>query len=512
MAKGDPRSATRQLLLAIDDHSLPLKKSLCLYLSKPEVRAAPVLTPSRDDRDAPDFISTSFYGTVLFDDGLYRMWYYATGARASAHEGKDGHAEPFVQGPMCYAESEDGLNWTKPNLGQVLYKGSRENNVIDLPETWLPNPRTEGITLIKDEEEPDPARRYKLMYNYHPDDRDFYTVRTATSHDGLNWTAGSELPIDEFVEQASFYKHDGLYIINAQTCSPYQAGEGGAAIGRQGFAWVSPDFDNWLQESAASFLLPEPADPADRGPRMPYDQVHLGVGAAGLGNVVVGLYCIWHNPDYTMENLDFSGDLGLVVSNDGLYFREPVKGHVFLSAEESPATPIEGRPYPTILYQGNGIVNAGDETRIYHGRGRWGDIYYGRPFGEGKYTEDMYSEVALATLPRDRWGAVGLFPDRAEGSVWSAPVRLPEGQPEIVLNADDADTMRVEISDARFGLIPGYSGADSGVVTVEGGLDCPVEWSGEKLAALAGKQVRLRVHLKRREREEPRLYAVYISP
>ena len=49
-----------QLLLAIDDHSLPWKKSLCYYLSKPEARAAPVLTPSREDPSAPDHIASHF--------------------------------------------------------------------------------------------------------------------------------------------------------------------------------------------------------------------------------------------------------------------------------------------------------------------------------------------------------------------------------------------------------------------------------------------------------------------
>ena len=61
----------------------------------------------------------------------------------------------------------------------------------------LPNPQTETISLIKEAGDSDPERRYKLVYNYHPEDRGFYTVRTATSADGLNWTAGPELPIDE---------------------------------------------------------------------------------------------------------------------------------------------------------------------------------------------------------------------------------------------------------------------------------------------------------------------------
>ena len=42
------------MLLAIDDASLPLRSNLCYYLTKPSVRQEPVLTPSRDDPDAPE--------------------------------------------------------------------------------------------------------------------------------------------------------------------------------------------------------------------------------------------------------------------------------------------------------------------------------------------------------------------------------------------------------------------------------------------------------------------------
>ncbi|WP_240928387.1 hypothetical protein [Thalassoroseus pseudoceratinae] len=31
---------------------------------------------------------------------------------------------------VCYAESSDGINWTKPNLGLVEFDGSKENNII----------------------------------------------------------------------------------------------------------------------------------------------------------------------------------------------------------------------------------------------------------------------------------------------------------------------------------------------------------------------------------------------
>ena len=477
---------------------------MCYYLTKPTVRPEPVLVPSREDHNAPDFVSTHFYGTVLFDEGCYRMWYYGAGLGA----------EPGTvrEGPICYAESEDGIEWVKPNLGQVNYKGSCSNNAILLPE-----PRTEGVELIKDEEDPDPTRRYKMVYESFVPSREYPTIRTATSPDGLHWTAGPETLVPEAMEQAGFYKFNGFYFVNAQM---WPRGEGGRKRGRQGHAVVSPDFDRWLHESGESFALPEPGDPEQCGSDKPYDQVHLGVGAFSLGNVLVGLYCIWRNRPHPTPGDWFglgttSGDLGLVVSNDGLHFREPVKGHVYISQDESPVTPAVSQWYPTILEQANGILNVGDETRIYHGR--WRNARYVNPSipvdkenESAYYRSDYYAEVGLATLPRDRWGALGLFPDQTEGTVWSAPVTLPKGGCQVSLNADGASDMRVEISDERFSLLSGYSGDASGVADGSG-LGCAVAWPAGNPEGLGGQTVRFRVHLERTGDLEPRLYAVYLG-
>ena len=81
------RPAILLLLLAIDDVSLPLRKNVCLYLSKPEVRAAPVLEPSPVGTNAPDNLAAHFYGTVLhdraYDGAKFRLWYDA------CHRGAD---------------------------------------------------------------------------------------------------------------------------------------------------------------------------------------------------------------------------------------------------------------------------------------------------------------------------------------------------------------------------------------------------------------------------------------
>jgi len=475
-----PREAR---LLAIDDYALPLRQNLSLHLSRPTIRPVPVLTPSRDNPGAPDHLSAQFFGTVLLDHGRFRLWYYP-----DSH----GDAPGTLQlGPICYAESDDGLEWTKPDLGQVKFRGSRHNNALALPDHV-----TQGITLIRDDDDPDPNRRYKMLVNckYPPKS---WSVRACVSPDGLHWTASPDVAIDDFIEQASFFKHDGLYVVHGHSAAPYIRGEGGSACGRTGMVWVSPDFDHWVQAPAEAFALPEPPDPAARGNRKPYDQVHMGVGAVSFGNVCVGLYGLWHNRDRFNE---IACDLGLLVSHDGLHFREPVKGHVFIRAQDSPAPSVDGQTYPTVLCQSNGILNVGDETRLYHGRWR------NAPFGD-----DYYAEIALATIPRERWGGFALSPDASSGTVWSAPIEFPAGETQLKLNADGASGMRVHLATEDFQLLPAFSGEEAGVPHGNGGLDCAVAWLSGSLADLGGQRVRLKIDVERQDGSDPRLYAITLT-
>jgi len=194
----------------------------------------------------------------------------------------------------------------------------------------------------------------------------------------------------------------------------------------------------------------------------------------------------------------------LVISNDGVHFREPVKGHVFIHRDESPVTPVPGRNYNTILCQANGLLNVGDTTYIYHGR--W------RNAGNTAEDENHYGgEVAVATLPRDRWGALGLNPGVEEGVVCSAPVTLPAGGGEVAINADGATGISVEVLDERLRAVPGFSGAQAATLAGAGGLDCPVRWPGGSLSRLGGLTVRVQVRLRRRGDPDPRLYALYLG-
>lgn len=476
----------RVVLLAIDDHALRDRENVVLTLNKPSVRQEPVLTPEQGDSNAPDSMAAHFYGTVLHDQGKYRMWYYAVSLRAKPYDLK--------QGPVCYAESDDGIHWIKPKLGQVEINGSTENNAIRLPDET-----TQCAAVILDPDDPAPGRRYKMLYTTLTHT---WVFRPAASPDGIHWTAAEGYPTDRFLEMGSFYKFGDRYIVHGQGVGTDKNGD---PEGRQGYASTSADFAQWDRDYHDAFRLPEPENVALRGLVGDYPQVHLGIGATSFGNVAVGLYGIWHNPPEAERRREgwygaglITCDLGLVVSNDGVTFREPVKGHVFISGAESPVTPVPGVDDPTILCQANGILNVGEKTLIYHGRWRNATVT----------GQDYYAEVALATLPRDRWGRLHVTEGASRGTVWSAPITLPEGGCHVSLNADDAENITVELAGEDGALLPEYSGEKRGVV--QGGETSvrTVQWADKALSDLAGRTVRLELGF---SGDKAGLYAVYLD-
>jgi hypothetical protein len=170
-----------------------------------------------------------------------------------------------------------------------------------------------------------------------------------------------------------------------------------------------------------------------------------------------------------------------------------------LNRHESSAAVSPDVRHEDVLCQGNGILNVGGETRIYHGR-----------WVNAEKLEDYHAEVGLATLPRDRWGALGLIPHVTEGSVWTNAMTLGRNC-KLTLNATGVEGMSVEVADEKFGLLPGFSGAQAGTAGAKDGLDCPVQWTAGRLETLAGKTVRFRIHLKKSGAAEPRLCAAYVS-
>jgi len=108
--------------------------------------------------------STSVYGTMLYDveSRKFRMWYLCSPVPpASGRKWVEVGGYRRVTGCtlLAYAESTDGVHWTKPHLGQLSFEGSRENNLIAI---GIDNP--EGVGVLLDRWERDPQRRYKAFF------------------------------------------------------------------------------------------------------------------------------------------------------------------------------------------------------------------------------------------------------------------------------------------------------------------------------------------------------------
>lgn len=104
-------------------------------------RMGPLFLPKRPWEEGAGVALT----TVIKDGGMYRGW----GAPFTTA------GNPPGQKYFTYYESEDGLSWKRPNLGIVDFRGSKNNNIVNIFGT-------DGGTVFIDPSAPS-AERYKLI-------------------------------------------------------------------------------------------------------------------------------------------------------------------------------------------------------------------------------------------------------------------------------------------------------------------------------------------------------------
>ena len=162
--------------LFVDRHLVgELKGDAELYLHKPKPREV-VLTTNR-----PWEGNTSAYYTIFQDGELYRMYY--RGSHFDEASGKATHREV-----TCYAESKDGVHWTKPELGLCDFDGSKRNNIV-----W-DGIGTHCFAAFRDDN-PDcqPEAQYKAIARGRPlGEKGLYIFQ---SPDGIRWSRISERPV-----------------------------------------------------------------------------------------------------------------------------------------------------------------------------------------------------------------------------------------------------------------------------------------------------------------------------
>jgi len=487
-------------LFSFDSVSIPFTSSLELKMQTPEKYSGnPVV--ARGAKGEPDHWGVQFYGSIVREGDTFRMWYAAfAGERGESLVPNSAWWQP------AYAESKDGIRWTKPKLNLVEYRGSKENNIL----LFEPFMGTLNVKVLHEPEDPDPSRRYKMITHtfWMKGKTRHGTIVPYVSADGYRWKSliktvpvDAELPVKDllippmhFEPAGGFYKWDGMYYSSGQ--SPYDVTQPLHSRIARGIR--SRDLATWSQTAHLNFARSEQhvIKPVGNDGK----QTHEGISVWNRGNVLLGLYGMWEGgktwPEVTI-------DMGFVISNDGVSFREPAHEKVFIKCGPDGAWDQGG------LMQGQGLENVGDKTYIYYGAAD------PRSWTSADKPIPPRGGVGLVTLPRDRFGDLRVR-DYGEGvsELITKDLTAKSGSSwQLYVNADglgQESNLRLELLAHDESPLPVYSGKNAAVVS-QSGFQTPVNWKGQRALSGLPERFRIKATFEGAKKDAIRFYAFYVQ-
>jgi hypothetical protein len=466
--------AERQLL--VDDWLVESRTNLTRVLHQPAKLPEPVLVGDQPWEGWAVYPHGS--PCLLYDAGerLYKLWYQAYSI--SVEEGK--RTERYV---MCYATSRDGLVWEKPALGIYAFGGSKANNIVIIGKSnWA------LTNVIKDERDPDPARRYKCLSWDRPGTEPGapYGIAVAFSPDGIHWQFHPGNPVVTGVGDS----HNVIWDDRLGKFLGYfrPGGRTSGGIRTIGYS-TSDDFVHWTEPEL--ILRPDTQDPvADEFYQMPV------VRYAGA---YVGFLWVYHNsPRWAgatdppklanLTGLQQRMDTQLTYSRDGRRFMRIGDRATWLPTGPAGAWD-EG------MVTASTALERGDEIWLYYsGIGALHTYESLQTLREIVGGRRRMAAVGLAKLRRD--GYVSLRADTTGGVLVTRQLVLREPR-QLVVNADARrGSLAIEVLDPTLDPVPGFGRAEAVPLTGDA-VAHTVAWkSGSDLSALRGKTVRLRIWLK----------------
>ena len=383
------------------------------------------------------------YGTVLRVDGTFRMWY--VGTRNSSR--------PRV----CYAESDDGLHWERPQLGICEFGGNKNNNIVIQPA--YPDGFIDDCAMIY---EPDDEWPYKLLYwdslDVNPDHWGIFATR---SKDGIHFESlGNVLHKWDDRFAAVTDKVDGKYRVYGRGTFETGVERAGLWTGRTDFV-TEYALDPFPRKRPVSYTESEdlihwtPGEQVIKtGTDDPWQMQYYSLTPFYYEGIwLAGLLRMHTIPDVLEEEL--------VWSYDGRNWQRSIPRQPFIPRGPKGSFDSVWLNLPT----NPPIVNY-NQLWFY---------YSGRAGGHGAQFPEAYGAIGLATLRID--GFCSMYGGEQPGAMLTRPVTWPGG--ELMVNADprrdisghhsgDGGTygsVRVELRDAENKPLDGYRFADCNPVT-----------------------------------------------
>lgn len=412
--------------------------------------------------DKPWEGNTSAYYTLFKDGDLFRMYY--RGGHYDEKTKKASHPE-FT----CYAESRDGLTWTKPSLGLFEFNGSKDNNII----LW------EGGThnfapFLDTNPNGKPEARYKALAGGTTEinGKKKSCLHAYHSADGIHWELTQKEPVITegafdsqnlafYDQERGEYRAYWRYFSKGYTDERGWKPEGVRAIRTA----TSKDFLKWSNQADLQYAN-APAEHLYTNAIRCYDRApHLFIG-----------FPTRFQPKHQQVEPVF------MTSRDGVTFKR-------WAEEIIPITAPKDRDGNRANYMTNGLLQLpgrDNELSVYAT-----EAYYKGPG----------SRVRRFTYRMDGFVSASA---KAKGELTTKPITFAGSK--LTLNIVSKGATRAELQDAGGKALPGFSIDDCTPINGDF-VEQAVTWKGGSLAPLAGKPVRLRIELNQAD-----IYALQFAP
>lgn len=460
--------------LFVDDYLIGSLRDAQRQLHHPTPREIAIV------HDAPWEGAGSGYHTVIRDGELLRMYY--RGSKLGVENGK----LKLGREVYCYAESRDGLTFTKPELGLHEYEGSTRNNII-----WT-GVGTHNFAPFLDARPDCPAAsRFKALGGL-PKQGGLFAFHSA---DGLRWSLLSEKPV---VTKGAFDSQNlafwdaaaGTYRAYFRTFTEGVTTEkvwkpaGYRAIRTA----TSRDFLTWENEADLTYK-DSPAEHLYTNQIAPYFRApHLLIGfptryvERGWSDSMRALPQLELREQRAAAHLRYGTALTealLMASRNGVHFER--WNEAFLRpGPERPDTWLYGHQYVAwhAVETKSSLPGAPPEMSLYASEGSW----HGNDNAMRRYSLRLDGFVSIHAPLRG-------------GELLTKPLRFTGDRLTLNFATSAAGDIRVEIQDAKGEPHPGFGLEDCAPIFGDT-LDRTVVWKGGSLNKLAGTAVRLRFVLR----------------
>ena len=389
----------------------------------------------------------SFYGTVLHDEGKFKLWYR-------------GH-------PYGYAESKDGVRFRK---------------VADLTGMTQKSP-AEGATFYVDPHEMDPAHRYKACYAHK-------TMRAALAYsaDGIHWKDyNGGRPVThraaDTYNQVVWDEGAGVYRLFTRTDYRGALKAGMEVRGTRSMINPDPKADPTGWKVVRNWRF-DREDPEEWKRRQIYgltDWIYQGVHFA-LMMVIEWPEDMSEGPkDYHKRHERNLLEFYIATSRDGDSWdlRWVYDGKTMIPRGG------DGAWDKDMIIPASAVITHGDKHWLYY------DGYNERHGVFRRDDEKARGGIGLATLRLD--GFVGLEAKGQAGVITTRPFKLEGDLLQVNVKGQE---FAVEVLDAGGDSFPGFSVSEAVRHRQVDQLRLEPAWRGRQaLSSLKGRTVRLRFHL-----------------